>query len=58
VKPTTIKALAGIGAVTAVAVAFFVFGCNQGDLWPILGAILLLAGKEAWELQSLINGGG
>lgn len=57
-KPTTTKALSGMAAVTVVAVAYFVFGCEEGQLIPLVGAILILAGKEGLELIRVANGGG
>lgn len=48
-QPKTIKAIVGIAAVTLVATAYFVWGCDQGSLYPLIGAILILAGKEVGE---------
>ena len=50
-KPKTKKALSGMIAVTAVSIAFFVFGCNSTEIWAVLAAILLLAGKELEEFR-------
>jgi hypothetical protein len=56
-NPTTTKALAGLLAVGVVATVYFLYGCDSGSLLPLLAAILILAGKEAVELQALQNGG-
>jgi hypothetical protein len=53
VKTETTKALVGIGSVALVSVAFFAFGNHTTDLWFILGAILLLSGKELEEFRRL-----
>lgn len=52
-KTETTKALVGIGSVALVSVAFFAFGNHTTDLWFILGAILLLSGKELEEFRRL-----
>lgn len=55
-RPETKKALVGIGSVSTVSVAFFIFGCDTTDLWFVLGAILLLSGKELEEFRRLKQG--
>jgi hypothetical protein len=52
-KTETVKAMVGIGSVALVSVAFFAFGNHTTDLWFILGAILLLSGKELEEFRRL-----
>lgn len=56
-KPRTVKAVFGIAAVALVAVVYFIYGCDQGNLLPLLGAILILSGKESLEYIQLVNGG-
>lgn len=46
------KAVTGTVAVAVVAVAFFLAGCD-GNIVHILGAILILAGKEGYEYRSV-----
>jgi len=56
-KIKTVKAVAGIGSVALVSTAFFVYGNHTLDLWFILGAILLLSGKELEEFRKLRQAG-
>ena len=54
-KAKTIKAVTGMVSVVMVASVFFVYGCNQGDLYPLIGALLILAGKETAETYGLLG---
>jgi uncharacterized membrane protein len=53
----TVKGVVGTASVALVSVAFFVYGNHTTDLWFILGAILLLSGKELEEFRRLRNAG-
>ena len=55
-KPTTIKAIAAILTVGFIAGVYFIWGCEQGDVWSMLVAVVVLAGKEVGELQMIKNG--
>jgi hypothetical protein len=52
-----VKAVVGIGSVALVSVSFFIYGNHTTDLWFILGAILLLSGKELEEFRKLRKAG-
>lgn len=49
----TIKLVTAIAAVTLVGMTYFVWGCDQGSLYPLLGAILVLSGKELAEFTQI-----
>jgi uncharacterized membrane protein len=53
----TVKAVTGIGSAALVSTAFFVYGNHTTDLWFVLGAILLLSGKELEEFRKLRQAG-
>jgi uncharacterized membrane protein len=53
----TVKGVVGTASVALVSVAFFVYGNHTTDLWFILGAILLLSGKELEEFRRLRSAG-
>ena len=55
-KATTIKAIAAILTVGFIAGVHFVWGCEQGDVWSMLVAVIVLAGKEVGELRMIKNG--